>query len=367
MHSFWAMARKESRHILRDWQTLGIIIALPVLMLLMFGFALSADLKEVPLRAEVPQLDAKALSLLHQIDGSSLFAVVEISAQYSSVDSSFRTPPRPRAILRFPTNFSACLQDKSCKVQVLIDGSDPNTAMLLAQALSPALSDAALKITGTARPELIQIQSRFLFNPEQKSSLYFVPGLMATLLMMVCALLTSVTLVREKENGTLEQLKMSPMKPAALILGKLSPYVLIAAVIATLILCLGYVAFGLVIQGSWAFLTLATLIYIFCALSLGLLISTVAHKQQHAMLLALGGTMLPSIILSGFVFPIASMPAFLQILSQVIPATWYLQMVRGIVLQGSGFQELWSMALVLLLMGTFLTLVATHKLRRQLK
>lgn len=364
---FVAMASKEFRHIFRDWQTLGLIFALPLLMLLMFGFALSADLKDVPIEVEIPQNDAKALRIVYDLSGSTLFELTEIRPFYAAVDSSFRTPPRPKALIRFPPHFSNCLIQKSCPVQVIIDGSDPNTAMLLSQSLGEALNESVLKILQIQRPRVLQIENRFLFNPEQKSSLYFVPGLMATLLMMVCALLTSVTLVREKENGTLEQLRVSPMKPASLILGKISPYLFIATLIAAFILVIGYVVFDLQVQGSWIFLVFSSLVYIFCALALGLLISTVAQKQQHAMLIALAGTMLPTIILSGFIFPVASMPFLLQCLSKLIPATYYLQIVRGIILQGTGYVELWKEASILLTMGVFLILVATYKIRKQLK
>lgn len=367
MTALWAMSVKETRHILRDPQTLGMIILLPVLMLLMFGYALSADLRNAPIQVEVPGYDAQALRLAHQLGGGSLFEIQSIRPFYADADSAFASPDRPKAILRFPPHFSACVQMGSCQIQALIDGSDPNTAMLLSQALGPAVQLEMFKQLNLQHHDLIQVKSRFLFNPDQKSSMYFVPGLMATLLIMVCALLTSVTLVREKESGTMEQLRVSPMNPFALVLGKLSPYIAIAALIAAVILCLGYYAFGLVVKGSFGFLVVASLIYVFCALSIGLLISTLVSKQQQAMLIALGATMLPTIILSGFIFPIASMPAFLQYLSKLIPATWYLQIVRGVILQGTGLAQLWQAALVLLVMGAFLIVLAMLKLRRQIR
>ncbi len=362
-----AMARKEFRHILRDGQTLAIILVLPVFMMFLYGYALNLDPSEIAVIVEDAEGSRESRFVISAIDASDMFAVVGTRNAAAHPEALFRGQD-VRAVFRIPAGFTHSLRSAGspARVQVLIDGADPNLATLIRNAAAPLVRGASLEILGISPPSLIAPLSVILYNPEQKSSLYFVPGLMAVILLLISALLTSVTLVREKESGTLEQLFITPLHPFEILTGKMLPYILLAAVDGVLVMAVGYAAFDLRVKGSLLFLSFASLIYIFAGLSLGLLISTVAKRQQHAMMLALGATLMPSVILSGFIFPIAGMPAFLQALSHIIPATWFLEIVRGVVLKGTGLAELGLQVLALSVEGFLLLGLALLKFRSKL-
>jgi ABC-2 type transport system permease protein len=216
------------------------------------------------------------------------------------------------------------------------------------------------------QPAVVTVDQRVLYNQEQRSALYFVPGLMAVILLMISALLTALAITREKETGTLEQLLVSPLLPGEIILGKIIPYILLAFVDGALILLVGYAAFGVRVAGSLVFLAVASTVYIFTSLAIGLLVSTIAKKQQHAMLIVLPATLLPTIILSGFIFPLSSLPLFLRCISYLVPATYFLQIIRGVILKGVGLVVLWQPLAVLGAMGIFLVIVSVKKFRVRL-
>ncbi len=328
-----AIAQKEFRHIFRDGQTLFIILTLPVVMMFLFGYALKSEIEDAPIVLVAPLPSHETRQLASALQASRLFDLVGVETAGDPNELMVRY--RARAVVRVEPSYAKELQEAPVHVVIWIDGSDPATATTLRNAIPGFFRkhlSTAMKVT---IPELVRTDARFLFNPDQKSSLFFVPGLMAAILAMICALLTSVTVTREKESGTLQNLRISKLRSREIILGKLIPYFVIAVVTGSLILGVGYLAFDVKVKGSLLFLSLASGVYLIANLGLGLLISTIVKKQQHAMLLALGITMMPVIMLSGFVFPIASLPHLLQMLSKVIPATWYLQMVRGVILKAS--------------------------------
>ena len=228
------------------------------------------------------------------------------------------------------------------------------------------LLGATLQVLSIKQPKVIDLRSLVLYNPDQRSALFFVPGLMAVILLMISALLTSVAIAREKELGTMGQLLVSPLHPLEIIIGKLIPYIFLAAADGLLILFVGRYIFGVEIQGNFGFLALCSLIYIFTSLSIGLLISTIAKRQQHAMFMAMGVTLMPTVLLSGFIFPIISMPLPLQIISRIIPATYFLEIVRGIILKGVGLHELWLPLLVLSMQGVVLMAISIRKFKVKL-
>jgi ABC-2 type transport system permease protein len=210
------------------------------------------------------------------------------------------------------------------------------------------------------------MEKSVLYNPESKSALFFAPGLMAVILLMISALLTSLTLTREKETGTIEQLLVSPLRPAEIIVGKIIPYLLIAATDGIIIMLIGHFVFGVHCAGSYTLLVALSLLYIIVALSIGLVFSTVASTQQQAMMMVLPATMLPTIILSGFIFPLASLPPALRMVSSIVPATWYLEIIRGIVLKGIGISGLHQPVAVLGAMAVVLIAMAIRRFREQL-
>ena len=219
---------------------------------------------------------------------------------------------------------------------------------------------------GMDPPHILDTRTTVLYNPEQLSALFFVPGLMAVILLMISALLTSIAIVREKETGTLGQLLITPLRPREIIAGKLLPYVGLACFDGLLILAVGRLAFNVQVAGSGWLLAAASLVYVFTALSIGLLISTLAKRQHHAMLMALGATMMPTIILSGFIFPVSGMPIGLQVVSHIIPASYYLQIVRGIILKGVGLRELWVPLTALTAEGLILFAISVRKFKVKL-
>lgn len=332
------VARKELRHVWRDGQTLSMILALPLVMMFLFGYALKSEIED----ARVVVIDATpsdaSRALVSSLEASRQFSVAAVVA--SGVPEELVELHRSRAVLHLPASLDAPPEDPPRAIGILLDGSDPATATTLRAALPGFLRSHLGEREGSPRVELVELSTRHLFNPDQESALFFVPGLMATLLAMIGTLLTSVAIVREKELGTMTNLRLSDLRASEIVVGKLAPYFLIAAFTGVFILLVGRVAFGVQVVGSLVLLAACTALYLVVALAMGLLVSTMVAKQQHAMLAALGITMMPTILLSGFVFARSSLPPPLWGLSCAVPATWYLQIVRGIILKGSTLREL---------------------------
>ncbi len=360
------ISQKEMHHIFRDWQTLMVVLVMPVMMMFLYGYALNSDARDIAVMVEMPSPTSEGRAVVNKIDASQLFKVVGTVTTASDPAELFRLHGI-RALFRFPVDFSWDLyRPGGTQVQVLIDGSDPNVGTLIRNAAEPMLLGATLQVLSIKQPKVIDLRSLVLYNPDQRSALFFVPGLMAVILLMISALLTSVAIAREKELGTMGQLLVSPLHPLEIIIGKLIPYIFLAAADGLLILFVGRYIFGVEIQGNFGFLALCSLIYIFTSLSIGLLISTIAKRQQHAMFMAMGVTLMPTVLLSGFIFPIISMPLPLQIISRIIPATYFLEIVRGIILKGVGLHELWLPLLVLSMQGVVLMAISIRKFKVKL-
>jgi ABC-2 type transport system permease protein len=362
-----AIAAKELRHIMRDWQTLMVILFMPVVMMFLYGYALTMDLIEVPALVIDPSLSQESSAIARAIDATTLFRVIGSVRSAPDPEKIFREQ-HVKLIFRFPPDFASDLRNGAhgAGIQVLIDGSDPNTGTILRNAVESLVLKAALQVLGIERPTIVTVDQRVLYNQEQKSALYFVPGLMAILLLMISALLTALAITREKELGTFEQLLVSPLRPGEIVLGKILPYLALAAIDGTLILLVGYASFGIRVAGSLSFLAAASVVYIFTSLAIGLLVSTVARNQQQAMLIVLPATMLPTIILSGFIFPLASLPVALRCISALVPATYFLEIIRGVILKGTGLAELWQPLSVLGGIGILLVAVSVKKFKVQL-
>lgn len=357
---------KEIRHILRDWQTLAVVLVMPVMMMFLYGYALNADAKDIAVMIELPSPTPEGRAVADKIDASQLFKVVGVVSAADDPAELFKLHGI-HALFRFPPGFSRDLRRPGgARVQVLVDGSDPNLGTLIRNAAEPMLLGATLRVLGVEQPKVLDVRSLVLYNPEQRSALFFVPGLMAIILLMISALLTSVAIAREKELGTMGQLLVSPLQPLEIIVGKIIPYIFLSAMDGLLILLVGRLAFGVRIAGNPLLLAACSLVYIFTALSIGLLISTIAKRQQHAMFMALGATLMPSVLLSGFIFPVASMPRQLQIVSSIIPATYFLEIVRGIILKGVGIHVLWRPVGILALEGVVLMAISIRKFKVKL-
>ncbi len=363
---------KEFIHIRRDPRSLTIIIVMPIMQLLLFGYAIDMDVKNIPLGVWDQSRTPASRELIRKFAGSDYFTLNAQIERQSEIEDLFRSRI-VKAALVIPADYAASLKREAVTpVQILIDGSDSNTGsivsnvsqQLLAEATWNLIENAGYSAGGARFP--FRILPAIWYNPEQESSHFIVPGLIAVLMMMICALLTSITITREKETGTMEQILVAPLQPLELVIGKVAPYVVLASLDALLILLFGYFWFGVPFIGSAWLLAFFSLLYVLTSLSLGILISTIAPTQQVSMMMAAMITLLPSVILSGFIFPVASMPWVLQGISHIIPAKYYLIIIRGILLKGNDFAALWRNALFLALLSFLLLIISIRRFKVRL-
>ena len=339
---------------------------MPVFQLIMFGYALNTEIQNVDL-AVIDYSNSKASQeLVQQFSGSPFFNVFAYEGQFNKLEELFRSR-EARAVLIIDQDFARKLQTQpATAVQVLIDAVDPNAAHMIRN-YSTQVIQRFNETNNLEMRNAFKLETRIWFNPDLRSAYFFVPGLLALLLIMICALLTSITITREKEMGTMEQILVSPVKPQEIIIGKVIPYVFISFLIGAMILGIGMFLFDVPMAGSFTLLIGLSFFYILTALSLGIMISTITDTQQVAMMIALIATLMPTVILSGFIFPIASMPLPLQYLSNIIPAKWYLKIVRGIILKGNTLEQLIQPTLVLLGMSLILLANARRKFKANLE
>ena len=361
-----AISAKEFIHIIRDPRTLLIIFIMPVLLLMMFGYAFNLEIQDV--RVAVIDDDNSALSrqLIERFEGSPFFTVFHYQGSREDLETLFLERDA-RAILSIPENFAATLIGKHpAGIQVIIDATDPNAATSINNYCRQIVTDFNTGLSGGAAMPFT-LESNIWYNPEMRSAPFFVPGILALLLIMISALLTSITITREKESGTLEQILVSPIRPGEIIIGKVLPYILIAFLDGSMILILGVTVFKVPFVGSLFLLALLMALFVLTALSLGLILSTIASTQQVAMMLAFVLTLLPTLLLSGFIFPLASMPLPLQLISTIVPAKYFLVIVRGILLKGNTIAELLVQVLWLAGMSVVLLTISWRKFSTNLE
>lgn len=352
MKAFKGFVIKEFRHILRDRRTLLILFGLPVVLLLMFGYAVRNEVNKAQIAVLDHSKDEVTRQLILKLQVSDELEVASYLEAAEEIDPAFKSG-NIKEVIVFEANFKRNLQRHGkANIQIITDASEPNIAGLL-QGYTQAIiqswrpEDQAIPANASIG---IQPSVRMLFNPQLKSVYYFVPGLIAVILMIVSALMTSVSIAREKETGTMEVLLVSPLKPYHIILGKVIPYLVLSVINIISVLVLAYWVFGVPFRGSVLFFLFVSLLFIFTALALGVLISTKAEDQRTAMMASLMVTLLPTFLLSGFIFPVASMPWALQLFSHVVPAKWYLITARGSMLMGTGFGYLWLQIIILSVM-----------------
>lgn len=372
-HRFVGIARKEFVHIRRDPQTLTLTFVMPLLMMLLYGYAIRLDLRAVPFVVRDLDHSPASREIVAALAANPAFTFRGFRDRDTELERDL-VSGRAKVALTIPVGYGRGDEPP----QVLIDGSEPNSGTLAMAYVRAILgSHAPGGQPGiqppTGQPVLkppaappIEFRPRILFNPDLRSANFIVPGLVAILMMMVCALLTSITIARERERGSFEQLFVSPVNRLEIILGKVLPYILVAFFIAVAVILFGRIVFGVPIRGSYALLAATTLLYGFTALGIGVFISSLVRTQQSAMMGALLATIMPSVMLSGFVFPIRSMPPLLQVLCWFIPARHFLTIIRGIVLRGAVFLDLWPSILYLLILGFFFVVVSTLRFRTRL-
>ncbi|OPY85029.1 MAG: Inner membrane transport permease YbhS [Syntrophus sp. PtaU1.Bin208] len=368
-----AVVRKEFYHLLRDVRSLYLAFALPLLLILLFGYALSLDVNHVKTLVVDQNSTPSSRDLIRKLDSSSYFDVVAFSRNTRDVNTYLDEGWATLAIV-IPPDFSENLQkDRDAPLQVILDGSDPNFANISRGYINAFLEsqnrsqlDAFLNRQGKEpiRPPL-EGRIRVWFNEDLESRNFIIPGNIAVILMIVGAMLTSLVVAREYENGTLETIKSLPLNTGEFLVGKAIPYFVIGMIDVLIAVLMGQILFSVVMKSSFWLMILASALYLAVALTLGLLISSVLKSQLVANQVAVLVTYLPSLLLSNFVFPILNMPKPLQILAQVVPATYYLQILSGVYLKNLGFGQLWFSFLVLLIMFLALALLSFFALKRE--
>ncbi|OFY62791.1 MAG: multidrug ABC transporter permease [Bacteroidetes bacterium RIFCSPLOWO2_02_FULL_36_8] len=368
MNRFFGFVLKEIYHIIRDQRTLVILFGMPVIQIFLFGYALTNEIKNARIAVYDPSKDYVTQGIINKLVSSGYFILQQYLETPAETDHVFRKT-KTKEVLIFESQFSEKLfKNGKASVQIIGDATDPNEANVLANYTSAILQDYQQELNKTsAKPVLILPEVKMLFNPGLKGVYMFIPGLMALILILISALMTSISIAREKELGTMEVLLASPLNPLQIILGKVLPYLVLSFVIALIILGLGMTVFGVPVKGSFVLLLGECLLFTLMSLSLGILISTVANSQQTAMMMSMFGLMLPTVLLSGFVFPIENMPVILQWLSVLSPARWFIAIIKGIMHKGVGIEFLWKETGIILLMTLFFIWQSIRKFKIRLE
>ena len=360
-----AFVAKELRHILRDRQTLAILLLLPLVQVVLFGFALRTDVRDVRVAFVEPAPDAATAALRARFAGNGRFRVVAVAPTAAAVEPLFRRGRADVAIVLEPGLAGRLARGTPARLLVLTDASDPNTGSTMGAYAGAVIADWRREL-GAAGPVRIEPRVRMRYNPSLESVNLFVPGLIALVLTLVSALMTAISLSREKERGTLEVLLVSPLRPWQIIVGKVAPYLLLALANVVTALLAAWLVFRVPLRGSLMLLLAASLLYAMVGLALGVLIAARTGSQRAAMLGALVGTMLPNTLLSGMIFPLASLPDWLRPITNVVPARWFIVVARGVMLKGAGLAHLWQELLVLLVMLLVLMAASVRSFRPRL-
>jgi ABC-2 type transport system permease protein len=369
-----AVGVKELHQIVRDPRTLMILLFFPAFLLLVYGYALNFDIRDIRLVVQDRDRTARSRELVSAFVNSGYFTLVGYEDDTAEIDRLVNRNAA-RAALTIPAGFDRDLTiRRPVTVQVVIDGDNANTAstvMGYAQAIVAEFS-TAVAIAGpaaggppVARPPAVTLEPRIWYNPQLRSTLFLVPGLIAFIAMITAVISTTLSVVREKERGTMEQIRMAPIGPSTFILGKTLPYLVLSFASSLLILLTAQVLFDLPMRGSWLLLCVSLGLFLAGALAQGLLISTIASSQQVAFQVALLSSMLPTLILSGFIFPISSMPAPIQAVSHIVPARYFVVALRAIVLKGVGLEAFWEQMAALAVFATVALALAAVRLRRE--
>jgi ABC-2 type transport system permease protein len=363
-----AVARKELRQIARDKRTLGILLFLPAFFLLLFGFALSWDLRNVRIAVDDRDHSPASRNLVSAFVNSGYFELAATIRSDEDLNYLMDTN-QIRAALVIPAGFARDLdRGLTVPVQILLNGDNSNTATtVMGYATSIIQTESARRVaasTGAAGPP-IRVEPRIWYNPQLRSTLFLVPGLIAYLAMITAVISTALSVVREKERGTIEQIRMAPLDTFSFVVGKTVPYFVISLISELLIVVSAMALFDLPMRGSWLLLVGALSLFLVGALGLGLLVSTIADSQQVAFQIAVLMSFLPTLMLSGFIFPIASMPVVLQAITSVVPAKYFLLALRGIVLKGVGIETIGKDLAALAVFATVVLGLASIRLRRQ--
>jgi ABC-2 type transport system permease protein len=368
MKQFYSFVQKEFYHVLRDSKTLLILFGMPVVQILIFGFALTNEIKNSKVLIVDHAKDLSSSRLTEKIAASRYFDIDETTDNDNLIEAAFQES-RVKLVVIFPNAFhDELIHSNSSSVHVIADASDPNTANALINYVSQIMRDYQQDLNnGQPVPYRIETRVRMLYNPQLKGAHNFVPGVMALVLMLVSVMMTAVAIVKEKETGTMEILLVSPFRPGLVIISKAVPYLLLSLINVASILILSVFVLDLPVNGSILLLLAESTLFIITCLALGIFISIRTNSQQAAMLISLMGMLLPTMLFSGFMFPIENMPLPLQVISNAVPAKWYYIIVKSIMIKGLGLSAIWKETVILAGITLFLFALSlrTFKVRLQ--
>jgi ABC-2 type transport system permease protein len=359
MKQFTAFVRKEFFHVLRDRRTLLILFGMPIAQILIFGFALTNEVKDSEILVVDYAKDDASQRIITEIAASRYFNIRNAALTHKEILSTFQKG-KIKAVVVFPSNFNRdLLHNNQAQIQIITDATDINTANMITNYLTAIIKDYQTKINeNLSIPYQITAETRMLYNPQLKGAHGFVPGVMALVLMLVSVMMTAISIVREKETGTMEILLVSPFKPVLVIFAKAFPYLILSLINVSAILFLSVFALELPVKGSLLLLFAESTLFIITCLALGIFISIKTDSQQIAMLICLMGMLLPTMMFSGFLFPIENMPVPLQVISNIIPSKWFYIIVKSIMIKGLGISALWKETLILAGMTLFLLTIS---------
>jgi len=369
MKRFLGFVKKEFQHIFRDYRTLIILFGIPAAQILIFGFAVSTDIKNAGVAFLDLSKDEITQKLSDKILSSGFFRKTDDLLNYNDIDKLFKKG-KTKAVIIYEAGFgSKLMKEGKATLSIIADGSEPNVATLVTNYTFAIVSDFNMELNPAAGKNsiLIQPEVKMFYNPELKSHFMFVPGVITLILILICALMTSVTITREKEFGTMEVLLVSPLKPVQIILGKVTPYFLLSFINVLLILVMSWLVFGLPVKGSITLLLLEAMLYIMMSLSLGILISTVSKTMQQAIFISFIGLMLPTILLSGFIFPIENMPKIYDYVSMIMPPRYFIIIIKSIMIKGTGLAFIWKETLILFIMTILFIGISVRKFKVRLE
>ncbi len=369
MKRFLGFVRKEFLHIFRDPLTMIIIFVIPAIQILLFGFVISTELKKTKIAFLDHSKDEITRQITAKICSSGFFIKYAEPVGYRDAEEMLRQN-RVKAVIIPEEDFGRKLiSEGTASLHIIADGSEPNMATLITSHISAIISDFNNELAGSGMQKLVLVQPevRMFYNPALKGQFMFVPGVITLILILICALMTSITITREKEFGTMEVLLVSPLRPVQIILGKVLPYFILSFVDVILILLLSWFVFKLPVKGNLALLLAELMLYILMSLSLGILISTVAKNMQQAIFISLVGMMLPTVLLSGFIIPVESMPLPYQWFSKILPPAYFITIIKNIMIKGTGIGFVWkeTLFLVLFTLGTIGLSLKNFRVRLQ--
>jgi ABC-2 type transport system permease protein len=367
MAVFLAFLQKEFRHVWRDKRSLVVLVGMPIIMMLLYGFALSNEVKNSRIAILDPSRDEMSQMLTERLDASRFFTVTQHIQTPSEADVLFRRGAA-RAVIVFPEQFQQqLLSTNAAAVQIIVDASDTNTGNTIAFYAAQVIQQYQNELLAQQKlPYRIVVESQMAYNPQLLSAYNFVPGVMGLVLILLCSMLTAVAIVREKETGTMELILVSPARPWMMIVAKALPFLLVGMLNVGVILTLAYTVLGLPMRGSLLLIVAASGLFVLTALSLGLFISTKTESQQVALFISLVGLLLPSLVFSGFMFPIENMPKPLQIVSNIAPTKYFFNILKAVMIKGLGFSYIWKDVLILSGMTLFFLGLAVRSFKVRL-